>query len=110
MTKKKITENEIQISIYAKALSHPTRVSILDFLASLEGCYFGEIHKELTLSKATVSQHLKLLKKAGLIQGTIEFPKIKYCIDKENWTIAQNIFNDFFKQVQKSSISCKINN
>ncbi len=90
------TLNNEQIARFAKALSHPTRVSILQFLLKKETCYFGNIHDELPISKATVSQHLKELKNAGLIQGEIETPKVKYCINQENWVLAQKVFNDFF--------------
>jgi len=98
MINRKYTEEEKQIALFSKALSNPTRVAILNFLASLDTCYFGEIHKELSISKATVSQHLTELKNAGLIQGKIEYPKIKYCICKQNWIIAQKLFNDFFQK------------
>ena len=63
------TLKEEQIARFAKALGHPARVAILHFLAKREACYFGAIHEELPIAKATVSQHLKELKDAGLIQG-----------------------------------------
>ncbi len=85
---------------YAKALAHPTRVQIINFLVDLEGCYFGDIHAELPMAKATVSQHLKELRVAGLIQGSIEAPKVKYCINKENCKQAQELFAEFFAQVK----------
>ncbi|MBO5809577.1 MAG: winged helix-turn-helix transcriptional regulator [Bacteroidales bacterium] len=91
-----------KIARYAKAMGHPTRVAILQFLANQETCYFGDIHEELPIAKATVSQHLKELKEAGLIQGEIEAPKVKYCINRENWKLAQELFNEFFEQC-----SCK---
>lgn len=88
-------DNEV-LARFAKAIGHPTRVEILRFLASLDCCYFGDIHNELPISKATVSQHLKELKDAGLIQGEIETPKVKYCINRENWKLAKELFNQFF--------------
>lgn len=78
------TDKDEQIARIAKAMSHPTRVAILNFLAKQTTCYFGEINEELPIAKATVSQHLKELKSAGLIQGEIEAPKVKYCINREN--------------------------
>ena len=90
--------NEEEIAKIAKAISNPTRVSILNFLAQQTTCYFGKIYEELPIAKATVSQHLKELKNAGLIQGEIEGPKVKYCINKENWEKAGTLFSDFFKQ------------
>jgi predicted transcriptional regulator len=70
----------------------------MDFLAQQETCYFGDIHEELPIAKATVSQHLKELKSAGLIQGEIETPKVKYCINKENWKLARELFGEFMGQ------------
>ena len=84
----------------AKALGHPTRLQILSFLASQECCFFGDIHEILPIAKATVSQHLKELKEAGLIQGEIEAPKVKYCINKENWKKAAAVFPQFFSLKQ----------
>lgn len=80
----------------AKALGHPARIAIIKFLAGQETCYFGDIHEELPIAKATVSQHLSALKEAGLIQGEIEAPKVKYCINRENWEYAKQLFSDFF--------------
>lgn len=80
----------------AKALGHPARIAIMKFLASQETCYFGDIHEELPIAKATVSQHLSALKEAGLIQGEIEAPKVRYCINRENWDYAKQLFSDFF--------------
>lgn len=97
-------DNE-QLARFAKAMGHPARITILQFLASMDSCYFGDIHNELPIAKATVSQHLKELKDAGLIQGEIETPKVKYCIHKENWDKAQQFFNVFFK-TNKEKVSC----
>lgn len=99
-------DNE-QLARFAKAMAHPARITILQFLASLDCCYFGDIHNELPISKATVSQHLKELKEAGLIQGEIETPKVKYCINKENWEKAQQFFAVFFA-VKKEKTACCI--
>ncbi len=89
-------EDEKLVAAFSKALAHPTRITILKYLASLDTCYFGDIFNELPIAKATVSQHLKELKTAGLIQGSIEPPKVKYCINRENWEKAKSVFNDFF--------------
>ena len=77
-------EQQEQIARFAKALGHPTRIAILNFLAKQESCYFGDIHDELPIAKATVSQHLKELKDAGLIQGEID------------WEIARQVFAQLF--------------
>lgn len=81
---------------FAKALSHPVRVYVLELLSKQSCCYSGDLSEVLPIAKSTLSQHLKELKDAGLIQGEIEPPKIKYCLNKENWQEAKRIFNDFF--------------
>ena len=103
---KDYTAEQEQIARYAKAMGHPARIAIMDFLASQESCFFGDIHDELPIAKATVSQHLKELKDAGLIQGEIEAPKVRYCINKENWATAQNLFAKFFDRKDIKKICC----
>lgn len=90
------TEGQEQLARFAKAMGHPARVAILEFLAAQSCCFFGDIHEVLPISKATVSQHLKELKEAGLIQGEIEAPKVKYCINRANWQVASALFAEFF--------------
>ena len=91
MIQKKYSEEQERMARFAKAMGHPARMAILQFLARQESCFFGDIHEELPIAKATVSQHLKELKDAGLIQGEIEAPKVKYCINRENWEIARRM-------------------
>lgn len=98
MIQKNYSEEQERMARFAKAMGHPARMAILQFLARQESCFFGDIHEELPIAKATVSQHLKELKDAGLIQGEIEAPKVKYCINRENWEIARRMFADFFGQ------------
>jgi ArsR family transcriptional regulator, arsenate/arsenite/antimonite-responsive transcriptional repressor len=88
---------EAQVAKFAKALGHPARIAILNLLASQNTCFCGDIVKELPIAQSTVSQHLKELKDAGLIQGTIEPPKVKYCINRKNWNLAKLMFKEFFK-------------
>ncbi|WP_027002701.1 ArsR/SmtB family transcription factor [Hugenholtzia roseola] len=95
--KKPYTETDEKIALYAKAIAHPIRVYILRFLEKQCACFAGDISKELPLANSTVSQHLKILKEAGLIQGAINPPTISYCINRKNWNQAQELFNDFFK-------------
>lgn len=90
----------------AKAMGHPTRVAILEFLAGRDCCFFGDIHEELPIAKATVSQHLKELKEAGLIQGEIEAPKVRYCINRENWRVARGLFDRFFELGVREKKGC----
>lgn len=90
------SEHIEKLTQFAKAMGHPTRMEILVFLLEQDACYFGDIHEVFPNAKATISQHLKELKNAGLIQGEIEGPKVKYCIDKENWELARLLFGEFF--------------
>lgn len=94
---KPYTHQEEQLARFAKAMGHPARIAILKFLASQETCFFGEIHEVLPIAKATVSQHLSELKDAGLIQGEIQPPKVKYCINKGNWTLARQLMEEFMR-------------
>jgi DNA-binding transcriptional ArsR family regulator len=89
-------EEQNKLARYAKALGHPARLFILKFLENCNGCFVGNIVDELPMAQSTVSQHLKELKDAGLIQGTIDPPKVRYCINQENWEEALRLFNDFF--------------
>ena len=98
MEYKEYTIKQEQLARFAKAMGHPARIAILDFLRKQSCCFFGDIHEVLPISKATVSQHLKELKEAGLIQGEIEAPKVKYCINRENWHTASTLFAEFFGQ------------
>lgn len=98
MANKDYSIRQEQLARFAKALGHPARIAILQFLAKQDTCYFGDIHEELPIAKATVSQHLKELKDAGLIQGEVEAPKVKYCINRDNWQLAKELFGGFFDQ------------
>jgi DNA-binding transcriptional ArsR family regulator len=98
-TKKKYyTEEQERLAKIAKALSNPSRVFILDFLANNldKCCYSGDMVDELPIARSTLSEHLKELKKAGLIQGEINPPYIKYCLNRENWMIARAMLDRFF--------------
>jgi ArsR family transcriptional regulator len=82
--KEDFPEKDIQLADWCKALSHPARITILRLLATKCECMCGELVLDLPLAQSTVSQHLKALKEAGLIQGEIDGPKSKYCINKKN--------------------------
>ena len=82
---------------YAKALAHPTRITILKHLENQSCCFTGDLVEVLPLAQSTISQHLKELKNAGLIQGELKPPKIKYCINQKNWNEAKQLFEDLFK-------------
>ena len=106
MTSRKYCIKTETLAQLAKALGHPARISIMRFLAKRDTCYFGAIHEELPITKATVSQHLSALKEAGLIQGEIETPKVKYCINRENWEYARQLFQEFFDATLCEKESC----
>ena len=95
--KEQFTNEDIRLARFAKALAHPARIAILRHLASLDTCCFNEISKEIPLADSTVSQHLTELKSAGLIQGSFDTPRIKYCIDMENWKLARKYFKELTK-------------
>jgi ArsR family transcriptional regulator, arsenate/arsenite/antimonite-responsive transcriptional repressor len=98
--KKPFSPSQEKMARYAKALGHPVRIFIMDFLVKNASrcCYSGDMAEELPIARSTLSQHLSELKDAGLIQGEINPPYIKYCINKENWAEARGLFGPFFKR------------
>jgi predicted transcriptional regulator len=88
---------EEAIARYAKALSHPIRIRILGFLEKQSCCFTGELTEEIPMAQSTISQHLKELKDAGLIQGDVMPPRVKYCINQKAWTEAKKVFAAFFE-------------
>ena len=97
MIEKIITDKQKKAARYAKAMGHPVRMYVLELLSNQSCCYSGDLSDELPIAKSTLSQHLKELKAAGLIQGEIEAPKIKYCLNRTNWSEAQELFSQFLK-------------
>lgn len=92
------TEKQLQIAHFAKAMSHPARVMILEKLAKINACcYSGDLTEELPIGRSALSMHLKELKLAGLISATTELPYIKYCINRENWEIAKQAFGQLLQ-------------
>lgn len=100
------TEKQNEIAILAKALGHPARVAIIDYLLSVDACICGDIVNELPLAQPTVSQHLKELKNAGLIKGNIEGNAICYCIDENGWQKMQNYFGRISTQLEIKKSNC----
>jgi len=90
-----ISEDQKTMARYAKAMGHPIRMYVLELLSKQSCCYSGDLTEVLPIAKSTLSQHLKELKDAGLIQGQIEGPKIKYCLNQKNWKVAQSLFKSF---------------
>ncbi len=99
--KKVFRDEHVQLALVAKALSHPARVYIMERLLNenrCDGvgcCTSGEMVDDMPIARSTLSQHLKELKAAGLIQGEVELPKIKYCVNTENWNRAKMLLSQF---------------
>lgn len=89
-----ISEKQHKAARYAKALGHPIRLYVIQLLSKQSCCYSGDLSEELPIAKSTLSQHLKELKDAGLIQGEIETPRIKYCLDRVNFDEARLLFKE----------------
>ena len=106
-SKTDLFENELQrIAEIAKVLSHPARLAILEYLSNKATCISGDISNELPLSRTTVSQHLQELKKANLIQGTIEGVKINYCLNPETFNELKKLLNGFLDKITESHATC----
>lgn len=100
------TVKDNKIAKYAKALSNPARVAILQLLIKKQACICGDIVDELPLSQSTVSQHLKELKEVGLIKGDIDGVKVCYCIDEKKWESAKSYLNEFFAAFSNKGKCC----
>jgi DNA-binding transcriptional ArsR family regulator len=95
--KEEISVNQRKMARYAKAMGHPVRMYVLELLSNQSCCYSGDLSDILPIAKSTLSQHLKELKNAGLIQGEIEAPRVKYCLNKTNWEEAKSLMKNFLK-------------
>lgn len=91
------TRTQNDLAMLAKAIGHPARIAILQFLIKTRSCVCGDIVDELPLSQSTVSQHLSELKKAGLIKGEIDGPSVCYCIDEKAWGKAKKMIGELFE-------------
>ncbi|GAB2493687.1 ArsR/SmtB family transcription factor [Algoriphagus taiwanensis] len=91
------TEEQNEIAQLAKAIAHPARIAILQHLIKTKSCINGDLVLEIGLAQATISQHLRELKEAGLIQGTIEGTRVNYCINPEKWNGLKSLFEEFFQ-------------
>jgi len=90
------TDEQNQLAIMLKALAHPARIAILQQIIKANACVCGSLVNELGLAQATISQHLKELKNAGLIHGTIDGVSVCYCIEPKAWKLLQSELNMFF--------------
>ena len=100
------TDRQNDIATLAKALGHPARVAIIEYLMKVNKCICGDIVNELPLAQPTVSQHLKELKNAGLIKGTIEGNSICYCVDEKALKKLENYFSKASDQLVKNKNNC----
>jgi ArsR family transcriptional regulator, arsenate/arsenite/antimonite-responsive transcriptional repressor len=104
LTKSEIfTEEQNKIALIAKVIGHPARVAILEHLIKLEECVCGDLVNDIGLAQSTISQHLKELKKIGLIKGTTEGTSVCYCIDEENWQKINDLLVTFLSKKSKGS-------
>jgi predicted transcriptional regulator len=106
MAKDNLTKEQVQLARFARALGHPVRVAILQMLAKQTCCYHGDMSELLPVAKSTLSQHLNTLKDAGLIQGTITLPTVKYCIHQKNWELAKSLFDALLIEVNNNDACC----
>lgn len=100
------TDKQNAIATLAKALGHPARVAIMEYLMKVDTCICGDIVNELPLAQPTVSQHLKELKNAGLIKGNIEGNAICYCIDEKALGKLQTYFTNISDKLEKKKSNC----
>jgi len=97
LTKTEIfTAEQNRLAIMLKAMAHPARIAILQHIINANACICGDLVDELGLAQATISQHLKELKNAGLIQGTIEGVSVCYCIEPDAWKLLSTQLGSFF--------------
>jgi len=100
------TRLQNEMAYYFKVLGHPARIAILEHLLSINSCVCGELVDVLPLSQATVSQHLRELKQAGLIQGQISGTSVCYCINAEKWFDIKTRLNDFMERYPAQNDTC----
>ena len=107
VTKSEIfTDRQNRLAQMMKALAHPARIAIIQYLIKTQACVCGDLVEELGLAQATISQHLKELKTAGLIQGTIDGTSVCYCIDPKVWKQYKDAFDSFFVAYNNKDNCC----
>ena len=107
LTKTEIfTEEQNKLATLLKALAHPARIAILQQIIATKACICGDLSDELGLAQATISQHLKELKTAGLIQGTIEGVSVCYCIAPKTWSVLKIQLNEFLNSAELKPDCC----
>ena len=107
LTKTEIfTEEQNSLAVMLKALAHPARIAILQQIIKANACICGDLVDDLGLAQATISQHLKELKNAGLIQGTIEGVSVCYCIEPAAWAMLNKELGNFFGAYKNPKTCC----
>lgn len=107
ITKSEIyTEKQNRMAQMLKAIAHPARIAILEYLINSKSCICGDLVEELGLAQATISQHLKELKTAGLIKGSVEGSSICYCIDEKVWKQYKDLIAKFFVSYELKNNCC----
>lgn len=94
------TKRQNELADMAKAIAHPARIAILQQLIKTNACICGNLVDELGLAQPTISQHLRELKRAGIIRGKVEGTSVCYCIEPKTWREYQRFFNDFFAPLE----------
>lgn len=97
---------DMALAAFARALAHPARLSILRVLAARQACVCGEIVEAMPLAQATVSQHLKVLRGVGLVQGEIDGPRTCYCLDPAGLAVAEAAFSELFAALSAATCPC----
>ena len=100
------TNTQNQLANWAKVLGHPARIAILQYLLKQNSCVCGSLVEELGLAQATISQHLRELKDAGFITGTVEGTSVCYCIEPKAWAKAQAAFTKLFNAYKPIGSNC----
>jgi predicted transcriptional regulator len=107
ITKSEIfTAKQNKMATMLKALAHPARIAIVEYLINSNSCICGDLVEELGLAQATISQHLKELKTAGIIKGTVEGASICYCIDEKVWKQYKELMQQFFVSYEVKNGCC----
>ncbi|HCT29547.1 MAG TPA: ArsR family transcriptional regulator [Bacteroidales bacterium] len=109
MSKKSFSVEQQELAKFAKAISHPARLAILEYLAKTKTCISGDISDNIPLSRTTVYQHLKELKKLGLIHGEIDGLKVNYCLCCASIGKYLKMFENYFEPIRSVDIQCESN-
>lgn len=100
------TKEQNQLALIAKIFAHPARIAILEHLFKVQACVCGDLVNEIGLAQPTVSQHLKEMKRLGVITGEVEGTSVCYCIDMKQWETLRTTFENFLKKGITDSTQC----